>query len=55
VHAVGEAASEFAREWGREASDAEIDEALSLPTWRIPPDIDRLLLVAADRETRFPP
>jgi hypothetical protein len=50
--AAADAGSAFAWEWGREASVNEIRSVLSLPTWRAP-EIDRLLLFAADRELGF--
>ncbi len=44
--------AELGTERSREASVNEIRSVLSLPTWRTP-EIDRLLLFAADRELGF--
>jgi len=51
--ATAETGGEFAWEWGRDASIEEIRAVLAQPSYRIPPEIDRLLLVAADRELGF--
>jgi len=51
--ATADTGGEFAWEWGLEASLDEIRGVLTLPTRRVPPDIDLLLLVAADPELGF--
>lgn len=51
--AARDAGSEFAREWGRDAPMEELQSVAALPGWRVPADIDRLLLSAADRELGF--